>query len=103
MSLYRTKAAGEILRVKNTSEEPWDVVYASLTAPELVCLELFIDDVLVEVVYAGAGGSHSWWTQGGGKFIPQDYPNGLPPGSTLSAKVSGAAALRVDWYGEPRA
>jgi hypothetical protein len=84
---------------ENTSEKPWDVVYASVTAPGIVLCEISVDYALIEAVYVGAGGSHSWWTNGGGKLFPPDVlPNGLPPGCTLTVRVSGAAAFRIDWY-----
>jgi hypothetical protein len=84
---------------ENDSRKPWDVVYASVTAPDIVLCQVFVDNELIEAVYVGAGGSHSWWTNGGGKFFPPDVlPNGLPPGSTLGVSVSGPAAFRIDWY-----
>jgi hypothetical protein len=75
-----------------------DVVYASVTAPEITRVEVKIDDNLLDVVYVGGGGSHSWWTNGGGKLIPSDrYPHGIPPNSTLTITSEKVAAIRVDF------
>jgi len=94
---------GILVDVKNTTQSFWDVVYASITAPQVVECRVYVDDDLLDIVYAGAGGSHSWWTNGGGKLFPPDrYPQGLPPGSTLRVEVSAEAAFRIDWYDGPK-
>jgi hypothetical protein len=85
---------------KNKTDKAVDVLYASVTASKIVKCEVFIDDNLIDCVWAGNGGSHSWWGYGGiGKLIPPDrYPHGIPAGSTLQMKCSGDAAMRVDFY-----
>lgn len=94
---------GTILEVKNTSEYYWDVLYASITARVVIECKVFVDEDMIDLVYAGAGGSHSWWTNGGGKLFPPDiYPQGLPPGKTLRVEVSTEAAFRIDWYDGPK-
>lgn len=100
MSLHEVAAdGGTLLELTNEREVPRDVVYASVTAREVVRVEVRVDDDLVDVVWVGAGGSHSWWTNGGGKLFPPDrFPNGLPPGSTLRVHSNGEAAFRIDWY-----
>lgn len=90
---------GTLFEFKNDRNVPRDVVYASVTAPEIVRCEVWIGKNIVDVVYAGSGGSHSWWTQGGGKLIPIDrYPHGIPPGEVLKIKTDKHAAIRVDFY-----
>ena len=87
-----------IVDVRNDGELARDVNYASITAPEVVKCELLIDDVVIEVVYAGMGSSHSWWTPAGGKFFPPyAAPSGLRPGSRLVVRVDKECALRIDW------
>jgi hypothetical protein len=82
----------------NDSDAPRDIYYASLTAPRVVRCEIYIDDVLIELVYAGNGGSHSWWSAAGGKFFPPDKAlHGLQPGATLKVIVDGPCAMRIDW------
>lgn len=71
-----------------------DVMYASVTAPEIVHLRIFIDDELWESVYAGNGGSHSWWQNAGGKLLNH---TGLDPGQTLRIECDGPCAVRLDW------
>ena len=77
---------------------PRDVSYASLTAPQVVRCDVEVDGQVVDTVWAGAGGSHSWWTPAGGKFLPPDVaPSGLAKGQRLRVIVSGPCALRLDW------
>jgi len=85
---------GTLLEVTNAGKQHVDIGYASLTAPDIVRAEVWINDRLHDVVYAGGGGSHSWWTQAGGKLLDH---NGLSPGETLKIITDGACALRVDW------
>ncbi len=91
---------GSRLLWKNEGDKHVDVLYASVTAQKIVKCEVFIDDTLIDCVFAGNGGSHSWWGYGGiGKLIPPDrYPNGIPQGSTLRMVCSDEAAMRVDFY-----
>lgn len=96
MSVHEAAAGSVIYERKNEKDAALDVLYASITAPAVVRCEVRIDEDIVDVVYAGAGGSHSWWAQAGGKLIP--IPNGLAPGKTLRILVSGPAAFRIDWY-----
>lgn len=97
--LYETERmdGGKLVDLTVAGEVTRDCRYASLTAPELVRCEVWVDGRLHDVVYAGAGGSHSWWTYGGGKLLPQQ---GLRPGQRLEILVDGPAALRVDWDDE---
>lgn len=88
-----------LLDYTNDTGKPRDCVYASVTAPTVVRVEIEIDGALVEVVYAGNGGTHSWWTEAGGKLFPADsYPNGLPNGSRLIVRADNIAAFRIDWF-----
>ena len=78
-----------------------DVTYASLTAPEVVRCDIEIDGNIVDTVWAGGGGSHSWWTGAGGKFLPPSVaPSGLSKGQRLLVVVTGPCALRIDWSPE---
>jgi hypothetical protein len=91
---------GQRLIWRNDTGKFADVLYASVTASHVVKCEVFIDDDLIDCVWAGGGGSHSWWGYGGiGKLVPPDrYPNGIPAGKTLKLICSADAALRVDFY-----
>jgi hypothetical protein len=90
---------GLIYEYTNTGAAPRNVRYASITAPGVVRCEVSVNSEVIEIVFAGQGGSHSWWQQAGGPLLPPDrFPNGLPPNSTLQIWSSGPAALRVDWY-----
>jgi hypothetical protein len=101
--LYRTKEGDKFPLVLvdhvNENDQAQDTLYASLTAPGVVACEVRVDDVLVDLVYAGNGGSHSWWAQAGGKFFPPSvgHGGGLVPGARLIVRVSGPCALRIDW------
>lgn len=86
--------AGTLLRYKNKSKVHEDVNYASITAPELVRVNVFLDDELFDSVWVAPGSSHSWWTPAGGKFLDH---NGLNPGQTLTVVTTGPCALRLDW------
>lgn len=85
---------GTLVEITNDTDGHVDVNYASVTAPDIVCVEVFIDDRPQDCVYVGAGGSHSWWAQAGGKLLPH---NGLAPGETLKITTTGRCALRIDW------
>jgi hypothetical protein len=87
-------APGQPYRFRNDGDSPRDVGYASLTAPTVIRCEVRIDGELWDAVYAGAGGSHSWWTSAGGKLLPHQ---GLLPGQELQVTTDGPAAFRVDW------
>lgn len=91
---------GQRLAWHNETNQPVDVLYASVTAKSVVECKVYINDDLIDCVWAGNGGSHSWWGYGGiGKLIPPDrFPHGIPPGSTLRMNCSGEAAMRVDFY-----
>jgi len=96
MALHETEkeSGGVLLDYTNDTEFMVDTSYVSLTAPRVVRCEIAVDGKPHDVVFAGAGGSHSWWTSAGGKFLP---PQGLRPGQRLLVTVDGPAALRVDW------
>jgi hypothetical protein len=102
MSIYEVGVAGgTLVDVANNKGKFRDVVYASVTAPVVARIEVYIGTVLVDVVYVGGGASHSWWTMGGGKLIPPDrFPNGVPHGSNLKITSTGAAVCRIDWQGD---
>jgi len=87
-------AGGLLLDLVNARDAPCDCVAASLTAPGLVRCVVTLDGTPHDVVFAGAGGSHTWWTQGGNKLLPNE---GLKPGQRLTIAVDGPAALRIDW------
>lgn len=92
--VYQAEGAGVLLDITNDTAGHIDCSYASLTAPKVVCCEVRIEGRLHDVVYAGNGGSHSWWAQAGGKLLDH---NGLDPGQRLTITVTGPAALRIDW------
>lgn len=98
--IYKSTADEKHLLVDYVHDQklPRDVAYASLTAPKVVRCEIYVDGDLAELVYAGGGNSHSWWTPAGGKFLPPDAaPNGLKKGQHLEVWVTGPCALRIDW------
>jgi hypothetical protein len=77
----------------NDAEYPIHAEYASITARGVEQCTVMVDGAVVDRVYAGAGGSHSWWRAAGGPLTP----NPIEPGGTLKITVSGPAAFRVDW------
>jgi hypothetical protein len=91
---------GKLLEWRNERENFADVLYASVTAKDVVRCDVFIEEQLIDSVWAGNGGSHSWWGYGGiGKLIPPDkYPNGIPPNKRLRMVCTGDACMRVDFY-----
>lgn len=91
---YQRHKGGVILKHKNTSKVHEDVNYASVTAPELVYVEVKIDKKVFDGVWVGPGASHSWWTAAGGKLLDH---NGLDPGQTLEITSTGPCAFRIDW------
>jgi hypothetical protein len=68
--------------------------YACVTAPNVIACTVKVNGVQVDKVYAGAGGSHSWWKDAGGPLIPEP----LQPGSTIEVSMSGEGTFRADWY-----
>lgn len=93
--LYETAGPGTLLDYRNKTDASQDINYASLTAPGVVRCEVRVDDDLIDVVYAGAGASHSWWAGAQGKLLPA---SGLLPGQHLQIIVDGPAALRIEWF-----
>lgn len=88
-------AAGIVVAHINETEAHEDVNYASVTAPELVYVEVRIDGRRHDGVWVGPGSSHSWWTPAGGKLLDH---NGLDPGQALEIESTGPCALRIDWF-----
>ena len=94
IQVYETGVGGGILLTrKNDTGKMLDTSYASFTAPVVVKCVVKIDGQIIDTIYAGAGGSHSWWTAAQGKLLP----HGLKPDETLVITADGPAALRVDW------
>lgn len=92
--LIEMDGPGTVLEVTNDTDSYMDVLYASVTARKIMCLRVFIGDRLHDCVFAGAGGSHSWWMNAGGKLLDH---NGLDPGETLKITCDGPCAFRIDW------
>lgn len=92
---FHRKSAGTVIKYKNRSKVHEDVNYASVTAPELVYVEVKIGDNVHDGVWVGPGSSHSWWTPAGGKLLDH---NGLDPGETLEITSTGPCAFRIDWF-----
>lgn len=86
--------AGTVLKHKNGTKSHQDVNYASVTAPELVYVEIRLGGKAHDGVWVGPGASHSWWTPAGGKLLDH---NGLNPGETLEIISTGPCAFRLDW------
>lgn len=85
---------GVLLELQNKSEQYLDANYASVTAPALTKVEVFVNGMLFDSVWIGPGSSHSWWAQAGGKLLP---PNGIEPGGKLKITSGEVVALRIDW------
>ena len=91
-------------KYRNESDRALDVVYASVTAREITRFDVLLvtedgKSVQVDCVYAGAGGSHSWWSASGGKMLGPEFPNGLPPNATLIIRGNTKeTAIRVDFF-----
>ena len=96
--IYETVLAlGEtLLDYTNEGTLQQDPSYACITAPLVVRCDVIVDGITVDTVWAGGGGSHSWWTMAGGKLLR----HGLNPGQRLQIKTSGPAAFRIDWNDE---
>lgn len=75
------------------------VIYASLTAPAIVRCEVRLNGELVDVAYAGNGGSHSWWASGQGGLVPgtKDKRWILNAGEHLTVTANGQCAFRADF------
>lgn len=93
-AFIKADKAGVVLKHKNTSKVHEDVTYASVTAPELVFVEVRLGGKVHDGVHVGPGSSHSWWAPAGGKLLDH---NGLDPGETLEIISTGPCALRIDW------
>ena len=88
-----TNGPGLVYRYRNDTPHPLQCEYACVTAPEVIRCDVLVNGRAVDVVYAGAGGSHSWWTNAGGRLLPSP----LQPGETLDVHLSGPGAFRIDW------
>lgn len=88
------KGSGLLFQWLNDTGRDWLPEYASITAPEVCGCSVKVDGSEVDFVYAGGGGSHSWWSAAGGRLIR--YP--LKPGQTLSIETDADASFRIDWY-----
>lgn len=90
--IFETKEAlgGALFEVEATKENQ-EVIYASITARTVVRCEVYLDDDLIDVVYAGAGGSHSWWAGASAPMTPA-----LKVGQKVKVIVDGPAAFRID-------
>jgi len=86
------KSAGDLLFELTAERDNQEVLYASVTAPSIVRCEVYLNDEIYDIVYAGAGGSHSWWA---GAAAPLCRP--LTKGDKIRVKVSGPAAFRIDF------
>lgn len=86
---------GVVYEYVNANDVSVDVEYASVTAPKVVRCDVTVDGRAVDTVWAGGGGSHSWWALAGGRFLR--HP--LKPGQTLRVKLSGKGAFRIGWQG----
>jgi hypothetical protein len=85
------KPEGGVLCEVVSEKDNQEVIYACITAPGIVRCEVFLDNVLIDVVFAGVGGSHSWWA---GASAPLVKP--MQKGQKLKVVVSGPSAFRVD-------
>lgn len=92
---FKLDKAGVVVKLRNTGKLHRDVNYASLTAPELVYVEIRLNRKVHDGLWIGAGSTHSWWTGAGGKLLDH---NGLNPGETLEITSTGPCALRIDWF-----
>jgi hypothetical protein len=79
---------------RNDGEVAVQPEYACITARKVIECLVTVDDNEVDIVYAGGGGSHSWWTAAGGRLLR--FP--LAPGQTLRVAADGEGAFRIDWY-----
>ncbi len=85
---------GGVLEIVNDEEVVREPRYACVTAPKIIACHVSVDGTLVDKVYAGNGGSHSWWKEAGGGLLK--YP--LKQGQALKIEFSGECAFRIDWY-----
>ncbi len=85
---------GVLLDYVNDTEAARFIPYASVTAPQLVRVEVWVDGERVDAVYAGNGGSHSWWASSGGCLVPS---GSLLRGQRLRVIADHPCAFRLDW------
>ena len=78
----------------NDTEDSYVPEYASVTGPAVLRCSVSVDGTVVDRVWTGNGGSHSWWTMAGGRFLR--YP--LKPGQRLQVHLDGKGAFRIGWY-----
>ena len=76
----------------NTTSVTQEIVYASLTAPAVVRCAITLNGTIVETVFAGAGGSHSWWRGSSSGLLAGP----LQPGDRVVVTVNGPSAFRAD-------
>lgn len=87
---------GVVFEYTNTTGRAMQDVYSCVTAPIVVRCDVELNDEIVDTVWAGAGGSHSWWLMAGGGMLRKT----LNPGDTVRVKLDGPGALRIDWENE---
>jgi hypothetical protein len=88
--IFERATPGVICEV-TADKDNQEVIYASLTAPSVVRCEVYLEDKLVDIVFAGAGGSHSWWAGASAPLVKI-----LQKGQKLKVVVDGPAAFRID-------
>jgi hypothetical protein len=88
--IFESTGPGVICEV-TAEKQNQEVIYASLTAPAVVRCEVYLEDKLVDVVFAGAGGSHSWWAGASAPLVKI-----MQKGQRLKVVVDGPAAFRID-------
>lgn len=87
-----TEVPGRVFEFKPDPDRvPQHINYASVTAPGIVRVEVRVSGKIVDVVYAGNGGSHSWWASGGGPLC-----EALGAEDVLEVFASGKCAFRFD-------
>ena len=90
--IFETKnLTGGVLCELTVERDNQEIIYASVTAPSIVRCEVRRGDKIVDIVFAGAGGSHSWWA-GAAAPMMRD----LLKGEKIEVSVDGPAAFRID-------
>ena len=85
---------GGVYEAINNGDAVCECRYACLTAPKIVKAVVSVDGTVLDTVFAGNGGSHSWWQPAGGGLLK--HP--LKIGQTLRIEFSDECAFRIDWY-----
>ena len=94
---FRAEGPGIAYRWRNDGREHMGCMFSCFTAKVVTECVIKVDEHIVDGIFAGAGGSHSWWFNAGGGLLRY----GLKPGQEIVVEIveGGPAWFRIDWNG----